>query len=80
MSERHDDHAAESRRMTTGEFRATPDVSASTAQFQAFAEERPDDTKTWAVATPARSSSKMIMIVGVVVVLAIIVILVVALG
>ena len=66
--------------MTPGEFRATPDVSASTAQFQAFAEERPDDTRTWDAATPARTSPKMIMIVGAVVVLAIIVILVVALG
>ncbi len=66
--------------MTTGEFRATPDVSASTAQFQAFAEERPDDTRTWDVATPARSSAKIVMLVGAVVVLAIIVILVVALG
>ena len=65
--------------MTTGEFRATPDVSASTAQFQAFAEERPDDTRTWDVAKPARSSTKMAVIVGAVV-LAIIVILAVALG
>jgi hypothetical protein len=80
MSERHDDHAAEGRRLTTGEFRATPDVSASTAQFQAFAEERPDDTRTWDVPTPARSSAKIAMLIGAVVVVAIIVILVVALG
>ena len=66
--------------MTTGEFRAAPDISASTAQFQAFAEERPDDTRTWSAAAPARSPAKMGLIVGGIVVLAIIVILVVALG
>jgi hypothetical protein len=80
MTERHEDYAGDGRRMTTGEFRATPDLSASTAQFQAFAEERPDDTRTWDVAAPARSNAKVAMIVGAVVVLAIIVILVVALG
>lgn len=67
--------------MTTGEFRVAPDISASTAQFQAFAEERPEDTRTWdAARVPARNPAKIGMLVGVVVVLAIIVILVVALG
>lgn len=80
MTERHEDYAGDGRRMTTGEFRATPDLSASTAQFQAFAEERPDDTRTWSAAeAPARSPAKMAMLVGAVV-LAIIVILAVALG
>jgi len=80
MTERHDDHAGNGRRMTTGEFRAAPDISASTAQFQAFAEERPDTTGTWNAAVPGRNPAKVAMLVGGVVVLAIIVILVVALG
>ena len=40
MTERHDDPAGNGRRMTTGEFRAAPDISASTAQFRAFAEDK----------------------------------------
>jgi hypothetical protein len=66
--------------MTTGEFRVAPDVSASTAQFQAFAEDRSGDTRTWDAATaPARNPARIGMLVGAVVVVAIIVILVVAL-
>jgi hypothetical protein len=80
MPERHDDQPGNGPRMTTGEFRAAPDISASTAQFRAFADDRPDDTRTWAAAqAPSRSPAKMAMLVGGIVVLAIIVILVVAL-
>jgi hypothetical protein len=79
MTERADDHAGNGRRMSTGEFRAAPDISASTAQFQAFAEDRPDDTRTWDAAAPARSRARMGMLVGAIVLLAIIVILVIAL-
>jgi hypothetical protein len=37
MSERDDRYAGNDLPSTTAEFRATPDMSASTAQFQAFA-------------------------------------------
>jgi hypothetical protein len=80
MTERHDDQAGKGRRMTTGEFRAAPDISASTAQFQAFAEDRSEATGTWSARVPGRSPAKMAVLVGGLVVLAIIVILVVALG
>jgi hypothetical protein len=77
MTERHDDPASSSRRMSTGEFRAAPDISASTAQFRAFAE---DGTES-AIVAPDRSPARIaILIVGVVVVLAIIAILGATLG
>jgi hypothetical protein len=63
MTERHDDQAGNGRRMTTGEFRAAPDLSASTAQFQAFAEDRSEATATWSAA-PGRSPAKFAMLVG----------------
>jgi cytochrome b len=67
--------------MTTGEFRAAPDISASTAQFQAFAEDRSDATGTWNVGVPGRSPAKMgILIGGVILVVAVIAILVATLG
>jgi hypothetical protein len=73
MTERHDDNAGNGRRMTTGEFRAAPDVSASTAQFQAFAEDRSGATGTWGAGAPGRSPAKVAMLaVGVLVVLAVI--------
>ena len=65
--------------MTTGEFRTAPDISASTAQFRAFAEE--DSAPTWDGAAPARSPARIAMLVaGVVIVLAIIAILSATLG
>ena len=73
-------HAGNGRRMTTGEFRAAPDISASTAQFQAFAEDRAEATGTWNAAVPGRNPAKMAMLVGGGVVLVIIVVLIVALG
>jgi cytochrome b len=67
--------------MTTGEFRATPDISASTAQFQAFASQQGEQTRQWAMETPARSRTRLgILILGVVVVVAIIAILAVTLS
>ena len=67
--------------MSTGEFRAAPDISASTAQFRAFAEDHSEVTGTWDAGAPGRSPAKMAMlIVGVVVILAIIAILVGTLG
>jgi hypothetical protein len=44
--------------MTTGEFRATPDISANTAQFQAFAAGR-EQTGQWAATAPARNHTRL---------------------
>jgi hypothetical protein len=68
--------------MTTGEFRATPDISASTAQFQAFAADKGGQTQQWAaVDAPGRRPTRLaLLILGVVVVVAVIAILAVTLG
>ncbi len=67
--------------MTTGEFRAAPDISASTAQFRAFAEDKSEAAKVWDGAAPDRSPARIaILIAGVIVVLAIIAILGATLG
>jgi len=81
MTERHEDPAAPAGRpISTGEFRATPDVSASTAQFRAFAE-RADPETPWDMGVPGRSVAKMaLLIVAVAVVLAAIAILIVTLA
>ena len=64
--------------MSTGEFRVAPDVSASTAQFQAFADSRPQSGQ-WSVPGPApkRSPNRMTaMIVGGVIVLVVVIALI----
>jgi hypothetical protein len=67
--------------MSTGEFRAVPDISASTAQFRAFAEETGQAPRTWDAAAPERSRTRIaILIAAVIVVLAIIGILSATLG
>jgi hypothetical protein len=77
MTERHNDPAASGRSMSTGEFRAAPDISASTAEFRAFAENKSEPV----VAAPARSPARLGLLIGaVVVVLAIIAILGATLG
>jgi hypothetical protein len=82
MTERHEDPATRTgRSMSTGEFRATPDMSASTAQFQAFADSSVEPERPWDMAAPGRSVAKMaLLVVGVAVVLAVIAILVVTLA
>jgi hypothetical protein len=81
MTERHEDSAGNGRPMTTGEFRAAPDLSASTAQFRAFAEDKSEPAKAWDVAAPDRSPARIAVLVGaVIVVLAIIAILGATLG
>jgi hypothetical protein len=69
------------RRMTTGEFRATPDISASTAQFQAFAASQGEQTGQWAAATaPSRNPTRLaLLILAVVAVVVIIAVLAVTL-
>lgn len=77
MTERHEDPAPSGRRMTTGEFRAAPDISASTAQFRAFAEGDSKIPSAYDVGAPDRSAGRMgALVVGVLVVFVIIVILV----
>jgi hypothetical protein len=82
MTERHEDSVPHAGRpLTTGEFRATPDVSASTAQFRAFAEADGPQERPWEMAAPGRSVAKMAMVIVVVaVVLAAIAILVVSIS
>jgi len=82
MTEPFSEPPPRDRRMTTGEFRATPDISASTAQFQAFAAERPtEQTGQWAATAPARNPARLaLLILAVVAVVAIIAVLAVTLG
>jgi len=79
MTERHEDPRPGLGPMSTGEFRVTPDVSASTAQFQAFADRDAEPERPWDMGVPGRSVAKMAMLVVIVaVVLAAIAILVVS--
>ena len=77
MTERHENPAASGRPITTGEFRATPDVSASTAQFRAFAEDGGEPGRPWEMAAPGRSVARMaLLIVGVAILLALVALLI----
>lgn len=79
MSERYED--PHSSAMSTGEFRAAPDISASTAQFRAFAESEAEPGKPWDVGAPGRNVAKMAaIVVAVAVVIAVIAILIVTVG
>ncbi len=82
MSERYEDpQQSAGRAMSTGEFRVAPDVSASTAQFRAFAESTADPVSPWDMGAPGRNVARMaLIVVGVAVVIAVIAILVVTLG
>jgi len=66
--------------MSTGEFRATPDISASTAQFQAFAESEAERGRGPGRAASPAISRTTLLIVTAVVVLAAIVILIATVG
>jgi hypothetical protein len=67
--------------MSTGEFRAAPDSSASTGQFRAFAGEQSAESEApWDMKVPGRSVARLAgIVVLVAVVLAIIAIIVVKL-
>jgi hypothetical protein len=67
MTERHDDTVASSRPMTTGEFRAARDISASTAQFRAFAED-PEFSRDPEVTAPGRSPAQVAVVIALVIV------------
>jgi hypothetical protein len=82
MSERYEDpQPSAGRAMSTGEFRAAPDVSASTAQFRAFAESTADPVSSWDTSEAGRNVSRMaLIVVGAVVLVALVVILIVTLA
>lgn len=93
MSEHDDRYARTDLPRTTGEFRAAPDLSASTAEFKAFvasqdqqgAQRSPSGgswpEQPWAGEAPAAGSRRTLgLIIGAVVVVAIVIILIVALG
>jgi hypothetical protein len=64
--------------ISTGEFRSRPDVSASTAEFRAFARgQNTESEPPWAMSAPGRNVAKMAaIVVGVAVVLILIAVLV----
>jgi hypothetical protein len=76
MSEREQDpFASAGRPMNTGEFRAMPDVSASTAQFRAFADGRePDPAASWDAPAKRRNTGRLALIA----ILAVVVIVIIA--
>ena len=74
MSELHDDPRA-GRSLSTGEFRATPDVSANTAQFQAFASAN-EPERAWDSGPASRNGTKIALIVIGIVILAVIIVVV----
>lgn len=95
MSEHDDRYARSDLPRTTGEFRAAQDISASTAEFKAFAASRDaeDDQRRaggmwpeqpWAGETrgnPAAGSRRNMIVIGAVVaVLLVVIILIVAVG
>jgi len=64
--------------MSTGEFRAAPDVSANTAQFQAFADSRPPSGQ-WSTPAPAPNPRRMTgLVIAIVVAVLIVVALIIA--
>lgn len=74
MTERPDDNYGPSRALSTGEFRAMPDASASTAQFQAFAENGGvQPGRPWAIGAPGRSVAKLALLTAAVVVVLVII-------
>jgi hypothetical protein len=92
MSEHDDRYASSDLPRTTGEFRAAPDASASTAEFKAFASglDRDDQHRgassgawpeqPWAGESARSGSGKTIAIAAAVVVAIVIVVLIVAVG
>jgi hypothetical protein len=86
MSERDDRYVGNELPRTTGEFRAAPDISASTAEFRAFAAGQTSTQQTdtgswpeqpWAGEAPSSGSSHTVaIVVGVVVAVVVIVALI----
>jgi hypothetical protein len=79
MPQRDNDREVGSGRpLTTGEFRAAPDASASTAQFRAFADgETGNPEAPWEMKAPKRSVARLAGIIAAVVVVLVIIAIVV---
>ena len=92
MSEHDDRYARSDLPRTTGEFRAAPDASASTAEFKAFvANQGREDAQRggqdgawpeqpWAGEAPRSSSNRTIAMVAAAIVVGLIIVLIVAVG
>ena len=92
MSEHDDRYARSDLPRTTGEFRAAPDVSASTAEFKAFAANQDRDgaersgeggvwpEQPWAGEAPRGTSRRTLAMIAAAVAVVIIVVLIIALG
>jgi hypothetical protein len=92
MSERDDRYARHDLPSTTGEFRAAPDISASTAEFKAFVSSQdrgPEESvadgtwpeQPWAGEAPGSGSKRPIIVaVGAIVVVAILLAIFLAVG
>lgn len=93
MSEHEDRYAGSDLPRTTGEFRAAPDISASTAEFKAFVANQDGEgaqrggeggvwpEQPWAGEAPRKSNSnRTIAIVAAAAVVVIIIALIIALG
>ena len=93
MSEHDDRYARSDLPRTTGEFRAAPDVSASTAEFKAFVASQDQQgaqragadgswpEQPWAGDAPKAGSGRTLQLaIGAAVVVAIVIVLIIALG
>jgi hypothetical protein len=93
MSEHDDRYARTELPRTTGEFRAAPDASASTAEFKAFVASQDQQgaqrtgaggswpEQPWAGGAPKTGSGRTVgLAIGAAVVVAIVIILIIALG
>ncbi len=92
MSEHDDRYARSDLPRTTGEFRAAPDASASTAEFKAFVagQDREDAQRggqgaawpqqPWAGEAPRSSSNRTIAIVVAAIVVVLIIVLIIVVG
>jgi hypothetical protein len=75
MPQRDNDREVGARRpLTTGEFRAAPDMSASTAQFRAFADDQSGNPEApWEMKAPRRNVARL---TGIIVLVAVILIII----
>jgi hypothetical protein len=92
MSEHDDRYARGDLPRTTGEFRAAPDISASTAEFRAFAASQDAvegqrgsggawPEQPWAGQAPAQGSRRnMVLLAGAIAAVVVIVVIIIAIG
>jgi hypothetical protein len=66
--------------MSTGEFRSAPDVSANTAQFQAFAAQQGERTAQFQAIAAGRSPARLALLIGAVIVLVALIVILATLG